>query len=508
MPAVINTNVASLNSQRNLNSSQSALATSLQRLSSGLRINSAKDDAAGLAISERMTTQIRGLNQATRNANDGISLAQTAEGALGEIGNNLQRIRELAVQSSNATNSASDRAALQAEVDQRIAEITRVGSQTQFNGLNLLDGSFTNQTFQVGANKGQTITVDSIADARASALGTNVLTADGTITGNVVTASGTANGVTAVTAAGNFKLTTTDASGSALTTSSITYAANAGANVIAGAMNTAGSGIGVTATGTNSATLSGLSTTGTLAFTLNSQTTTGDGTFTAVSSALTGISITDQNDLSNVVSAINGVSNTTGITASFTTSGNKSSITLNTLDGRNIGISGFAVTGGASTATDSVSFAGSTLTEGGTIAAVKTGTINLTSARGTITTAAASAEVFAGAGANSSSFQSLAALDISSVAGSQTALGTLDAALQQVNAVRGSLGAVQNRFESTISNLMATSENLSAARSRIQDTDFASETANLTRNQILQQAGTAMLSQANSLPQSVLSLLR
>ena len=169
MPQIINSNIASLNAQRNLNMSQTSLNTSLERLSSGLRINSAKDDAAGLAISERMTSQIRGLNQAVRNANDGISLAQTAEGALGEIGNNLQRIRELAIQSANATNSASDRAALQAEVSQLTSEISRVASQTQFNGLNLLDGSFLSQSFQVGANANQTIDVASIGDARATA---------------------------------------------------------------------------------------------------------------------------------------------------------------------------------------------------------------------------------------------------------------------------------------------------------------------------------------------------
>ena len=166
MPQIINSNVASLNAQRNLNTSQNSLNTSLTRLSSGLRINSAKDDAAGLAISERMTSQIRGLNQAVRNANDGISLSQTAEGALGEIGNNLQRIRELAVQSANASNSASDRASLQAEAAQLSAEVTRVASQTQFNGLNLLDGSFLNQSFQVGANANQTINIASIGDAR------------------------------------------------------------------------------------------------------------------------------------------------------------------------------------------------------------------------------------------------------------------------------------------------------------------------------------------------------
>ena len=167
----INTNISSLTAQYNPGNTQNQLATSIQRLSSGLRINSAKDDAAGLAISDRMTSQINGLNQAAQNANDGISLAQIADGALGEVTDNLQRMRELAVQSANATNSPSDRAALQQEVSQLETEIDRVATQTQFNGINLLDGTFTAQQFQVGANSGQTITVSSIASARASALG-------------------------------------------------------------------------------------------------------------------------------------------------------------------------------------------------------------------------------------------------------------------------------------------------------------------------------------------------
>ena len=504
MPQVINTNVASLNAQRNLNMSQSSLTTSLQRLSSGLRINSAKDDAAGLAISERFTTQIRGLNQATRNANDGISLAQTAEGALSEVSNNLQRIRELAVQASNATNSTGDRSAIQAEVDQRIAEISRVGSQTEFNGLKLLNGSFTNQDFQVGANASQTIRISSLVDARASSLGSNVLTADGSITGNIVTGSATANGITAATASTGFTVSTTDAGGSVQTSSAITYAANSGANVIASSIARAGAGVSVDAVATNSATLSGLSAAGTISFTLNTQSDVGDGTFTAVSSNISAV-ITDQNDLSALVSAINGVQSTTGISASFTTQGVKSSITLNTLDGRNIGIGTFA---NSTTGNDSIKLDATTLTEGGTVAAVKTGTIGLTSSRGKISTAAASDEVFASAGGNNSAFSSLAAASVTTVAGAQAALSVVDAALTQVNASRANLGAYQNRFESTIANLQTTTENLSSSRSRIQDADFASETAALTRSQILQQSGIAMLGQANALPNSVLSLLR
>ncbi|NOQ76679.1 MAG: flagellin [Methylococcaceae bacterium] len=499
MASVINTNVASLNAQRNLSTSQSSLATSLQRLSTGLRINSAKDDAAGLAISERMTSQIRGLNQAARNANDGISLSQTAEGALGQVGDNLQRIRELAVQAANATNSDSDRKALQAEVDQRISEITRIGTQTDFNGLNLLDGSFTSQAFQIGANAGQTISISSIADTRASSLGNNILTTDGSITGAVVTASATQNGVAAET---DLTISTTDASGSALTSSALSYAQHSGANVIASVIDRAGASVDVNATASNSATLSSLSAAGTVTFTLDTQTDDGDGTFTAVSANISAV-VTDQNDLSALVSAINGQTSTTGITAEFTTQGNTAGITLSTLDGRNVGIGAFA---NNTAGNDTVAFSGSTLTEGGTVAAVKTGDIEVTSGRGTIATTGADAGVFASA-TSSSSFSSLAAVSITSATGASNALAVIDAALNGVNSSRANLGAIQNRFESTISNLQTTSENLSASRSRIRDADFAAETANLTRAQILQQAGTAMLSQANALPQNVLSLL-
>ena len=506
MAATINTNVASLTAQRNLSMSQSSLGTAMQRLSSGLRINSAKDDAAGLSIATRFTSQVNGLNQAARNANDAVSLSQTAEGALAEVTNNLQRIRELSIQAANATNSASDRAALQNEVSQRIAEISRVGTQTQFNGLNLLDGSFTKQSFQVGANANQTIDISSIGDTRSSALGSNVLAKNGTVTGVVVGASATANGVAAMAAATAFTVSTTDAAGTVLTTAPITYAANAGANVIAGAINSAASATGVTAKASNTATLASLSAAGTISFTLNTQTNATnppDGTFTAVTANISAV-VTNQSDLSSLVSAINGQQSTTGITANFTTAGNKSSITLSTLDGRNIGIGTFA---NSTAGNDSVSFAGTTLTEAGTVAAVKTGTIALTSGVGTIAVANAATTVFTAAN-SASSFESVAAIDISTTTGAQTALATVDAALAQVSGNRAALGAYQNRFESVITNLQTTSENLSASRSRIQDADFALETANLSRSQILQQAGTAMVAQANQLPQQVLKLLQ
>ncbi|SFD90656.1 flagellin [Nitrosomonas sp. Nm166] len=488
MPQIINSNVASLNAQRNLNTSQSSLNTSLTRLSSGLRINSAKDDAAGLAISERMTAQIRGLNQAARNANDGISLAQTAEGALGEIGNNLQRIRELAVQSANASNSTSDRASLQAEVAQLSSEITRVASQTQFNGLNLLDGSFQNQSFQVGANANQTIDITSIRDARASALGSHTLATAGTAMNTVVVdtaANTTANG-NGVTVEADLALTTDKG-----TVSNISYAADSDAADIASAINTAASGIGITATASNSTTLDTVSAAGDITFNLNG---------TAISATITAT-----NDLSALAAAINGSQSSTGVTASFTTVGDKSSLTLSTTDGRDIVLDTYANTGAAGA---TVSIGGSTVTEGGTDSATVTGSVNLTSSQGQIITTTANADVFAVAGTNISSFQSVALQDVSTAAGAQNAIEVLDAALSQINSARGDLGAIQNRFSSTIANLQSSAENLSASRSRIQDADFAAETANMTRGQILQQAGVAILAQANSLPNNVLSLLR
>jgi flagellin len=481
MAQIINTNVNTLTAQRNASRVQGDLSTAINRLSSGLRINTAKDDAAGLAISERMTTQIRGLNQAARNANDAISLAQTAEGALGSAADNLQRMRELAVQSANATNSASDRAALQSEVSALVAEIQRVGTQTEFNGIKLLDGSFKAQTFQVGANSGQVITVDTITDARSASLGKHTLVAAGTIAGQVVT--GGVNGIAAetdlvITAGG-------------VSTSPISYPQDAGADAIAQAINTATSSSGVTATASNSSTLSLLTAAGNVSFDLNGTTVTAN--------------VTDKNDLSTLLSAINGVAASTGVTATFSSTYAKNNITLTTTDGRNITLENFA---NDTAGDDSIDFGGTTLTENGTVSAVKTGTVELVSIKGAITTTGADDTVFANSDANSSTFSSVAAIDISTFAGASQALSVIDAALSQVNGGRADLGAVQNRFQATISNLETTGENLSASRSRILDADFAKETAALSRAQVLQQAANAMVAQANQMPQQVLQLLQ
>ena len=490
MASVINTNIASLNAQRNLSNSASALQVSLQRLSSGLRINSAKDDAAGMAISSRMTAQINGLNQAARNANDGISLAQTAEGSLNAISDNLQRLRELSVQSANATNSASDRASLDAEAAQLTAEITRVASTTQFNGVNLLDGTFTAQAFQVGANANQTISVTSIADARSSGLGTNLLNGVGTIVGfggvGLYQASGSDVTLGNNTTGATMTITTTGGG----TTAGIVTAADLDAKEIAAAINGAASGVGVTATASNSASLSGLAEAGTVTMTLNG-------------SSISAI-VADPTDLTTLMGAINGAQGSTGVTATFTSSSTKAGLTLSTTDGRDIEILNF----NTDAATKTAVFGTVTLTGGAaTDSSIKSGAVSLASSKGTITLAGADTSVFTAA-AQASAFSSLSSISLTSAANSQLAIATIDAALSQVNVSRGDLGAYQNRFMSAVANLATTAENLTASRSRIQDADFAAETAAMTRGQILQQAGTAILAQANSLPNSVLSLLK
>lgn len=480
MAQTINSNIASLTAQRNLNASQSSLTTSMQRLSSGVRINSAKDDAAGMAISERFSTQIRGLNQATRNANDGISLAQTAEGALGATVENLQRIRELAVQSANATNTASDRAALQAEVSQRIAEIDRVGNQTNFNGVKLLNGGFTSQNFQVGANAGETITVSGLVDARSSQVGSNVINSGGTAMGKAT--------IGAVSTATGTAVTVTTGLGTATT---VSPGAATSAKAVADSINNAAAGIGVEALATNSATVTGVAS-GAFNFSLNG--TTVSGTNASAS------------DLTSMVQAINAAAGATGVTAGFT-DGNTASITLSTTDGRNISVlnsatgTDFNVAGadGVAALADNTGLAAATVNVVGAVKVSSTaGGFSLSGADTTVFTAAS----------NNSSLSSVSGVNITTTAGATSALSIIDGALSTINSTRASLGAIQNRFDSTVSELATRTENLSASRSRIKDADFAAETANLSRAQILQQAGTAMVAQANQLPQGVLSLLR
>jgi len=384
--STINTNPASNNAQRNLMASQSALQTSIQRLSSGLRVNSAKDDAAGLGIADRMNAQVKGLTVAARNASDGISLSQTAEGALGKIGDMLQRMRDLAVQSSNATNTQVDRNSLDAEVTQLKSEIDRQAQQTAFNGVKLLDGSFSGANFQVGANAAETITLNSITNAQTSALGG---------TSNIATVSVAASGLSA-------------------------GATGFGTAIAAG---------GVTINGVDI------------------------GAISAAGSA--------QERTGQLVEAINMKSTQTGVGASYD-----------------------AATGNISLRSQAGSIVVAGTLNDATVAGFANGTTAAVATTG------------------------IGGLTVQSYSTSQTAIVQIDAALQQVNSVRGNLGAIQSRFENAIDSINTTAENVTAARGRIVDTDFAKESANLARAQVLQQAGTAMVAQANALPNGVMQLLR
>lgn len=498
MSLVINTNVASLNAQRNLTSSKDALATSLQRLSSGLRINSARDDAAGMAISERMTSQIRGLDQARRNANDGVSLAQTAEGALAQSGDILQRIRELSIQSANSSNSTTDRASLNSEVNQLISELDRIANTTTFNGLKLLDGTYQGQQFQVGAEANQTIGV-SVAGARSTDLQNNTVSM-GT-TGTATTDLGGAIvGTVAGTAPANAIVGQTLTLAGAAGTAAVAVTGGWSANQVAAAVNVNTASTGVKAIATSTATITGMAQ-GTVSFTLN-----GGGTATTIS-ATVGAGGT----VSTVAAAVNAVSGKTGVTATVNTAG--TGLILKQAAGNDITFSGYNNSSATKTATvtGSNAAAGVVLT-GGTAAdsSTITGTVTLSSDYGftAVSSAAAGAGSVLGTTVTAATAANLSAVDISTISGANTAIGIVDAAISQISKMRADMGAVQNRFMATINNLQTASENLSAARSRIRDADFAAETATMTRNQILQQAGTAMLAQANALPNSVLTLLK
>jgi len=482
MPQVINTNIMSLNSQRNLNSSQAALQTSLQRLSSGLRINSAKDDAAGLAISERFTSQIRGLDQAVRNANDGISLAQTAEGALSESGNILQRIRELAVQSANATNSASDRQALQSEVSELVSELDRIASSTEFNGQKLLDGTFGTATFQVGANANQTIQATT-ANFRANNFGNYRVEGAGASAGSAARISGES-------------LTVTGSLGA----ETLNIAEGSSARDVAELVTSKSNNTGVTAFALTEE-VATFDTAG--AYVINLQSDNAEATKVAFT-----ISGTQGNDgLAGAVTAFNDVSSKTGVTARISDDG--AGVVLRNSTGNNISLSETS----SNTNAGSLMVAGTSIrsgaqtAEGGDAAnIVVSGQVTFDSDK-SFSVVGDAGETVTNA-TEASSLNAVNNLDVSSVDGANLALATVDAAISTVSNQRAKFGAIQSRFGSTIANLSTNSENLSAARSRIRDADFAKETAELTRNQILQQAGTAMLAQANVAPQNVLTLLQ
>ena len=623
MPQVINTNILSLNSQRNLNTSQNDVAQALNRLSSGLRINSARDDAAGLAIAERFTTQIRGLNQAARNANDGISLAQTGEGALAEVTNNLQRIRELAVQAVNATNSDSDRIAANREVAQRLAEIDRIAAQTSFNGRNVLDGSFGDALFQVGANVGEAISLGLDTSVRTSAIGA-VATAESVDLDTLIAKKGTAaqasfdlsgllgknySGGAAATAAvftgGTVAETGNNFSGTAslvftvsdgTKSSEVTLNTNLGtrAAVLTEINNQLKAGsvaatakvdesnnltITSTAKGTDAqVTISGI-TKGTTAPDILGTTTT-DTTEKGADKAIQlvfgdpsndPVTVTIDADLSSgnksaqadaLVQEIRAALKAAGEGREFSvqrsgkpgvitvkdnavnkafTAGN---FTLTDTDNALGGGAGAQVAATASTAGVKGTSGASALTLEVSDLTVRFGTDRaITIGKGTYDTvegfvnavnralgsnataildkdnvlsiSSGKAITIGGADATKvfakTSFATsgdLSTTDISTVDGANSAIRAVDAALTTVSDLRSTFGAIQNRFQSTVANLATTTENLTASRSRIQDTDFAAETAALTRARILQQAGIAVLAQANAQPQAVLALLQ
>lgn len=472
MALVINTNIASLAAQRNLAESQSISSTAMERLSSGLRINSAKDDAAGLAIANRFSAQSQGMAVATRNASDGISLAQTAEGALQEVTDNLLRMRELAVQSANSTMSAADRTALDTEFNQLVAEIDRVATSTTFNGINLLDGTRAAAAYQVGSAATHTVTMAAIDSARTSALGT-------------FTGASETNVTAGSTATADQTLTISDTSG--LIAGTITGVSNSARETVA-ALNASGLGFVATADATSvggtaqaiSATATGAST-----FTING---------TTITVTNTGVAATT---LANTVTAINASSAVTGVVAADDGTG----VSLTAAAGDNIVVAGFAA-GGASSATitDYGLTAGSTF---GTFDytfenSQATGTLGVTSSGNGITLS----QTIAAAGT------AVNAIGVDTLANATTSITSIDRALANVDAIRATLGATQSRFESIVSNTMVARESAEASRSRVLDADFAVETANMTKGQILQQAGISVLAQANAMPQQVLSLLQ
>ncbi|BDB68048.1 flagellin [Comamonas thiooxydans] len=590
MAATINTNIASINAQRNLSLSGGSLATSMQRISSGLRINSAKDDAAGLAISERMNTQVRGLTVAARNANDGISLAQTAEGALGKVGDMLQRMRDLAVQAGNSTNSDSDRQALQAEVSQLSAEIDRVAKQTNFNGQKILDGSFAGAVFQVGANSGDNVTLGALADTRSSKMSVvsyaqNVIS----FNANDTTTPAIADYAKAIPA-GTLKISVQTTPAQTVELEAIKGASNSLERLgqVVTAINNKSADTGVTAyMSRNEATgnydISFMSSkadaTGTpLAVTFEGfgQSTTGiGGTYTpqfttapnliAVPAAVdvttptapaTSQELQAWKDYAANLTAINGtvkpaLNLSTDITAlntaiaaleatptavtkaavnDFFTGGAKAFdaaaiTTAIATNNANAAITPASVVNGLSEASTPADF---------TTAITKLQTLNTatgfdvsqyqTAGAWNPPPAAGVKEALAALGEQVSTESSgglnfsrqdnhtqehgLDDINIGTQQGAWVALKKIDSAIDQINGARATLGAMQSRFENAVNNIDIQTENLSAARGRIVDADFAKETANLSRTQILQQAGTAMVAQANQLPQQVLKLLQ
>nr|WP_308304273.1 flagellin [Pseudoalteromonas sp. MelDa3] len=518
----VNTNVSSLNAQRNLSQSGSDLATSMERLSSGMRINSAKDDAAGMQISNRLTSQINGLGVAQRNANDGISMTQTAEGAMSESTNILQRMRELALQSANGSNSDDDRASLQKEVSALQSELTRISDTTSFGGQQLLNGDFGTKQFQVGSNSNETIGV-TLNSTAAEDIG---LSGKGFDLDTIVGFTGAS---TAAKAFASDDAITVSAGGQ---TNSIKLTTGMSAADLAGQVNSSDGVFGVAATtqvavgnfAVDDATGGNTYKINVEGIELTTGAATASATAAVQSTALYDATQTTANKDALAAKGIVATHDTTNNLVVFT---NKS--------GENIDVTMEATSGaGANTASGNIqSYNGSLATpavvgtaitttsaanETGSKSAIVTGRLDFSDAvldqdLGALSIVASGTNLGNGTDAGVAALETTTKLtkvsdiDISTTGGSQSAIDVIDAALKSIDSERADLGAVQNRFDHTISNLANISENVSASRSRIQDTDFATETAQMTKNQILQQAGTSILSQANQLPQAALSLL-
>lgn len=453
MALVTQTNIPSLNAQRNLNIASFRLDRTFARLSSGMRITEAADDAAGMAIATNLQAQVMGLNQAVRNAGDGLSMLGVGESAIVEQTNLLLRIRELAVQSASDSNSATNRNSLNDEVAQLKAEIDRIAQSTQFNGLNLLDGSFVDKVLQIGANNGSTerMTI-SMQSTRAASLGTQYQAVNATIAPSLTPTASTVS-------AGSNAAVIVDLTGVATD-----------AKALADKFNGSFDLTGVKATATNTVSV---------VFSAGTTGTASSYTMNGVNMAWNGGGTIDE-----AVASINAATDKTGVTAKV----NGTKIDLSTADGSNITLT-------ASTPTAGVPFVAGTYV-------------------GNLTYSSDQAFVITGGGAGISAtgaFQAsvnVKTVDITTRAGAQTAIDTIDRALNQINSRRAAIGAQVNRLDSVIANLQAASENTAAARSRIADTDYAAETANLAKDQILQQAAAAVLAQANAAPQLALTLLR
>jgi flagellin len=501
MALTINTNIDSLNAQRNLTVSKGTLSQALQRLSSGLKINSAADDAAGLAIATAFTTQINGTNQAVNNANDAVSEAQTAGGALSTLTANLQSIRTLAVESANGSNSSSDRAALDQQVQQQIAEITRIAAQTNFNGTHVLDGSGGVTNFQVGANVGNTISINLTQGVRADQIG-QVATSSGATAASTVSSTALAGNLTIALGTGTAVSVGSSVAGSGTGQSAASAYAKAQAINAAGIAGLTASASNTATEATQFSTITG-STSAASTYDLSINGTaiySGTGNIAANTTAVT-LTVAQVATQINLYTSVDG-----GVTASV--AGGK--LTLTAADGSDINVQQ-TISGVASGTGIDASLMGASGASAGTLPAGQTnfGKVTLTANSNILLGGGTDlAGIGQSTGTISLGTATLANSNVLTVAGANTTIQAVDSALQSVSALQSQLGAIQNRFTSTVANLESTVQNLTASRSTIQDADFAAETAKLTQSNVLQQAGISVLAQANQAPQLILKLLQ